>query len=160
VLDDSLLLRRAIRFGKGLQLVNILRDLPADLQKGRCYLPEEELRRIGLTSADLLQIASEPRLRPVFHKYLDRALDYLAAGWVYTNTLPWRHARVRLACAWPILIGVKTVGRLRTSNALDPRQPVKIRRPEVRRILAQSVLLYPWPDLWRKLGPVAGSDAG
>ncbi|MGD0614841.1 MAG: phytoene/squalene synthase family protein [Verrucomicrobiota bacterium] len=159
-LDDSLLLSRAVRFGKGLQLVNILRDLPADLQKGRCYFPEEELRRIGLAPADLLQPANEPRLRPAFHKYLDRAMDYLAAGWVYTNTLPWRHARVRLACAWPILIGVQTIGRLRASNALDPRQPVKILRREVRRIVAQSVLLYPWPNLWRKLGPIAGSDAG
>ena len=34
--DFDSLIERGIRFGKGLQLVNILRDLPADLQKGRC----------------------------------------------------------------------------------------------------------------------------
>jgi hypothetical protein len=33
-LDDAQLLANGIRFGKGLQLVNILRDLPADLRKG------------------------------------------------------------------------------------------------------------------------------
>ena len=35
-LDDTQLLADGVRFGKGLQLVNILRDLPADLKKGRC----------------------------------------------------------------------------------------------------------------------------
>src|SRR5204862_335609 len=33
-----------VSYGKGLQLVNILRDAPADLRSGRCYLPEDELR--------------------------------------------------------------------------------------------------------------------
>jgi len=38
-LDDEQFIGDGIRFGKGLQLVNILRDLPADLKAGRCYLP-------------------------------------------------------------------------------------------------------------------------
>ena len=37
-----------VRFGQGLQLVNILRDLPDDLRAGRCYLPEDELRAAGV----------------------------------------------------------------------------------------------------------------
>jgi farnesyl-diphosphate farnesyltransferase len=40
-LDEPQFIADGIRFGKGLQLVNILRDLPADLKKGRCYLPLE-----------------------------------------------------------------------------------------------------------------------
>jgi len=43
------LLRDGVRFGKGLQLVNILRDLPRDLRQGRCYLPTERLARVQLT---------------------------------------------------------------------------------------------------------------
>ena len=42
-LDEAMLLANGVRFGKGLQLVNILRDLPVDLRNGRCYLPAEEL---------------------------------------------------------------------------------------------------------------------
>src|SRR4029453_269706 len=34
-LDERVLLRNAVRFGKGLQLVNILRDFPSDLRQGR-----------------------------------------------------------------------------------------------------------------------------
>jgi len=153
-LDDSVLLTEAVQFGKGLQLVNILRDLPADLRNGRCYLPAETLGSIGLTPADLLRTSNEPRLRPVYQQYLDRAEAYLAAGWSYTNALPWRHARVRLACAWPILIGARTIERLRVGNVLDPEQRVKISRHQVYRIILESVLFYPCPSIWRKLpGP-------
>jgi farnesyl-diphosphate farnesyltransferase len=159
-IDDALLLSRSVQFGKGLQLVNILRDLPADLAKGRCYLPSETLAPLGLSVVDLQQPASEPRLRPVYDRYLDRAADYLAAGWSYTDSLPWKAARVRLACAWPVLIGMQTIARLRHFPVLDPRQRVKISRRELRRIMLQTVLRYPWPAAWRRLFPHPASGAG
>ena len=150
-LDDAQLLTNGIRFGKGLQLVNILRDLPADLKKGRCYLPSDKLEKAGLIPEFLLSPANEVKFRPLFHEYLDRAEAHLAAGWAYTNTLPFGQVRVRLACAWPILIGMKTIERLRAGNVLDLQQGVKISRAEVRGILLRSTLAYPLPEVWRKL---------
>jgi len=150
-LDDAALLRDGVRFGKGLQLVNILRDLPKDLRQGRCYLPVERLTALGLKPADLLDNRNEPRLRLLYDRYLDLAHDHLAAGWDYTNRLPWSCVRVRLACAWPILIGVQTLGRLRTENVLDESKRIKITRAKVRNLILKSVLLYPLPGLWRNL---------
>ncbi len=150
-LDDAFLLTNGVRFGKGLQLVNILRDLPADLGKGRCYLPADQLAGIGLSPADLLKPDHEARLRPVYDPLLDRARTHLAAGWAYTNALPRRCVRVRLACAWPILIGLKTLQRLRTGRILDPAQRLKIGRAEVRHIILSTVVRYPWPAAWRSL---------
>jgi farnesyl-diphosphate farnesyltransferase len=147
-----------IRFGKGLQLVNILRDIPADLAKSRCYIPSEKLQSIGLAPTDLLRLETEPKFRPFYNQYLDLAESHLAAGWEYTNLIPYGQMRVRLACAWPILIGLKTIERLRTGNVLDPRQRIKISRHEVKSILLRSVLYYPIPYSWRRLGtskPVA-----
>ena len=43
-----------IGFGKALQLTNVLRDVPADLRAGRCYLPADWLAAEGLRPADLL----------------------------------------------------------------------------------------------------------
>ena len=95
------MLADGIRFGKGLQLVNILRDLPADLKKGRCYLPVEKLEPAGLIPEVLLSPVNEAKFRPLFHDYLDRAESHLAAGWAYTNTLPFgqcaRAAGLRVA---------------------------------------------------------------
>lgn len=149
--DDAFLLANGIRFGKGLQLVNVLRDLPADLRNGRCYLPRRALRLAGLEPADLLEASNEQRLRPVYSRYLKTAEEHLDAGWEYTNHLPFRSVRVRLACAWPILIGVQTLSRLRQSNVLDPAQRIRIDRTQVRQLLVRSVLWYPWPGQWRRL---------
>jgi farnesyl-diphosphate farnesyltransferase len=142
-----------VRFGKGLQLVNILRDLPADLCKGRCYLPRTGLAEAGLQPADLLSPANEPKFRPLYHRHLDLAESQLAAGWLYTECIPWRQVRIRLACAWPILIGTETIRRLRNENVLDPARRIKISRAEVRGIVARSVLHYAWPRAWRRLFP-------
>jgi farnesyl-diphosphate farnesyltransferase len=150
-LDDAQLLVDGIHFGKGLQLVNVLRDLPMDLKKGRCYLPSDKLEKAGLIPEFLLSPANEVKFRPLFHEYLERAESHLAAGWAYTNTLPFGQVRVRLACAWPILIGLKTIERLRAGNVLDLHQGVKISRAEVRGILLRSTLAYPLPEVWRKL---------
>jgi len=150
-LDDVRLIADGVRFGKGLQLVNILRDLPADIRKGRCYLPEQALSEAKLKPADLLQPANEKKFRLCYHRHLDLAKSHLAAGWAYTNALPWQCMRVRVACAWPILIGDETIKRLRNANVLDPQQRVKISRSEVRKIIARSVLCYPFPGVWRNL---------
>jgi farnesyl-diphosphate farnesyltransferase len=153
-LDMGFLLTNGVRFGKGLQLVNILRDLAADLRRGRCYLPAQRLAGSGLKPEDLLLPAQEPRLRVLYREYLDRAEAHLQAGWAYTNALPRRGVRVRLACAWPILIGRETLKRLRGGNALDPEQRIKVSRRQVRQLVLRSVLLYPWPRAWQKMVPV------
>jgi farnesyl-diphosphate farnesyltransferase len=140
-----------VRFGKGLQLVNILRDVAADLRQGRCYLPAEELSARGLQPEDLLEPANEPRLRPLYNRYLDLAEAHLQAGWSYTNALPRRCVRVRLACAWPVLLGLETLSLLRAGPVLEPRSRVKVSRRRFRRLLWRSVLYYPWPGAWRGL---------
>ena len=147
-LDDGAMLSRGVRFGKGLQLVNILRDLPRDLRQGRCYLPRQSLAAAGLAPADLLDAGNESRLRPVYDEFLGIAQDHLAAGWEYTGLLPRSQVRLRLACAWPLLIGARTLRRLRQENMLDATRRVKVSRPEVRSLILRSVVLYPWPASW------------
>ena len=152
-LDEKSLLARGVRFGKGLQLVNILRDLPQDLRQGRCYLPAEELASLGLKPQDLLQATNEPILRPLYNSYLRVAEGHLRAGWTYTNALPWRCVRVRLACAWPLLIGCQTLELMRAGNVLDSGQTIKVPRRKVRAIMLRSMLYYPWPGAWHQLFP-------
>jgi farnesyl-diphosphate farnesyltransferase len=150
-LDEVQLLADGVRFGQGLQLVNILRDLPADLKNGRCYLPRVELKAIGLEPVDLLNPDNEARLRPLYNRWLDCAEGHLRAGWDYTNMLPRGGLRLRLACAWPVLIGLETVKRLRAGNILDPGCRVKISRRAVRRIILRSIFGLLFPGVWRGL---------
>ena len=123
-----------------------------DLRKGRCYLPAEKLAEIGLSPADLSNPANEPRLRPLYDRCLDLAESHLAAGWTYTNMIPRGQVRVRLACAWPILIGIKTIERLRVPHCgiLDVNRRIKISRGEVRGIQLRSLICCPFPGAWQR----------
>jgi farnesyl-diphosphate farnesyltransferase len=152
-LNDEALLRDAVRFGKGLQLVNILRDLSVDLRQGRCYLPSDQLHTVGLKPADLLLPERESQLRPVYDSWLDLAEANLQAGWRYTNCLPLGSVRIRLACAWPILIGFRTLQLLREGSILDPEKRIKVGRREVKILMMRSILAYLWPAAWRRLAP-------
>ena len=150
-LDEGVLLAEGVQFGQGLQLVNILRDLAGDLSRGRCYLPASRLREHGLAPTDLSRPDYESQFRPVFDHYLQQSRQNLAAGWRYTGRLPHSCIRIRLACAWPILIGLRTLDRLAVTAPLGARNKTKISRAELRSILLRSVVLYPWPSAWNRL---------
>jgi farnesyl-diphosphate farnesyltransferase len=128
------------RLGKGLQLTNVLRDVPRDLRQGRCYLPRQDLARWGLEPRDLLDPGRAAEARPLLREWLDIALDHYEAGWQYTFAIPRREARMRLACAWPLLIGLRTLDLLAASpNWLDPAVTLKVPRVRVYGLMAHSL---------------------
>ena len=64
-IDDKTFIEKGIRFGKGLQLVNILRDIPKDLRIGRCYIPLELLAQASLKPQSLLLSENERQVSPI-----------------------------------------------------------------------------------------------
>jgi farnesyl-diphosphate farnesyltransferase len=127
--------RHAMRYGQGLQLVNILRDLPADLRAGRCYLPGDELRAVGVDPGAL---PSSPALaQPVFDRWLARAARHLDDGLRYLRAL--RSPRLRAGVFLPWHLGVKTLDLLRTQNPLTAPQRLKVPRSAVRTALLLAV---------------------
>ena len=139
--DKETKIRTGIRFGKGLQLTNILKDLSTDLRRGRCYIPLELLEPAGLEPRDLLDTRTMDGFSPVLHTLVQTALAHLDQGWLYATSIPRRDVRLRLACMWPILIALKTLHLLTTcDNLLDPARKLKISRLEVYRIIATSTL--------------------
>lgn len=129
-----------VRLGKGLQLTNVLRDLPRDLRHGRCYLPRQDLARLGLEPRDLLDPSRGAAVRPLLLEWLGTALDHYEAGWAYTFAIPRREARMRLACAWPLLIGLRTLDLLAASTSwLDPAVTLKVPRVRVYGLMAHSL---------------------
>ncbi len=138
--DEARMRGDGVRFGKALQMTNVLRDVPRDLRHGRCYLPAAELAACGLAPADLLDPAAMEKLRPLFIALLAIAAEHYHAGWRYTFAIPRREWRMRLACAWPLLIGEATLAVLaRHENPLAVTQPVKVPRARVRAILTRSM---------------------
>ena len=128
-----------VRFGKALQLTNVLRDIPRDLRNGRCYLPAAELSAVGLAPEDLLDPANESRARAVLEPWLQTVLGHFQAAEDYLTAVPRRSVRLRLACLWPLLLGLATLARLaRSGKWLDPDTTVKVGRGWVYRMMLIS----------------------
>ncbi|MBP7776502.1 MAG: presqualene diphosphate synthase HpnD [Acidobacteria bacterium] len=66
----------AMNLGLALQLTNIVRDVKTDLDHGRIYLPQDELRRFGCTEQDLAAGLVTPQIRALLQHQLTRARAY------------------------------------------------------------------------------------
>jgi farnesyl-diphosphate farnesyltransferase len=134
------MLALGVRFGKALQMTNVLRDCAKDLRIGRCYLPESMLARHQLTPQDLLRPETSARARPVLFELLRSSLAMFQDAVDYTLAIPSSAIRLRLACLWPIMIGLDTLVLLARNEAwLDPQKVSKVRRNDVYRIMAASL---------------------
>ena len=124
--DEMLTLGR--RYGMGLQLINLLRDAGTDLRAGRCYFPEDELRAVGLSAAQIL--SQSDRFQPIYQRWMEKAQDGLERGMQYSRAI--RNRRVRAATVLPALIGVRTLALLHKAGASTLHHTIKVPRREVR----------------------------
>lgn len=135
VLGLAELRRLGAEFGKGLQLVNILRDLPEDLRNGRCYLPEPELRAVGTSPTPLID--APMKAQPVFDRWHAQAIVQLEHGYEYIAAL--RSARLRIACFLPWYLGLRTLHLLGQPGALEQAEKIKVSRRTVRLAFAYAL---------------------
>ncbi len=110
------LIDHGIAYGKGLQLVNILRDMAADLAAGRCYLPLADPR-------DTVLLMNE-RVR-----WLERAAECVDEGFEYAEVLASR--RLRAASVLPAMLARETLALLKKAGPEALRTRVKVPRHHV-----------------------------
>lgn len=111
-------------YGKGLQLVNILRDLPADIKNGRCYIPDVDMEN----NEAIMEAAKEWSIK---------ARKYLQDGLAYSSKL--RQKRVKVATVLPAIIGLKTLDQLDEANWEQWQEGIKISRKDIRQSLKQAI---------------------
>ena len=122
--EDSAMLEMGVRYGKGLQLVNILRDLPEDLAAGRCYLPVEDPKAQGA-------------LMESHALWLARAAGWVEDGERYARVLESR--RLRMASVLPAMIAAETLERMRGASWEQLRGRIKVPRRRVYQLLLRSL---------------------
>ena len=136
---ESEMRQLGVQYGKGLQLINILRDAGSDLRNGRCYFPADELRATGLTGDEILRNAT--RVEPIIQKWREKAERGVEAGIEYASAI--RNRRIRFATALPALIGARTLALLREAGPEVFDRKIKVSRAEVRKIIASSAFASP-----------------
>ena len=140
-----------IRFGQGLQMTNILKDLGKDLSMGRCYLPREHLEQLKIGPEELTNPAIFPRLRPLIIHLTWHTLDHLDQACQYVLQLPPKAWRLRLSCMWPLLFAVQTLEVIcRSEVLLYPEARVKISRGVVYHTIFRSLWCLIAPNMLAK----------
>ena len=91
-LDEPALVEMSDAVCTGLQLVNFLQDPPRDLELGRVYLPQEDLRRFSVAEDELAGPSSE-RFRSLARFESERARSLLSRGFPLAHALGGRPGR-------------------------------------------------------------------
>ncbi|HNW44054.1 MAG TPA: squalene/phytoene synthase family protein [Elusimicrobiales bacterium] len=124
--------------GAALQMTNVLKDIPADLRAGRCYLPQTDLDANNLRPEDLLDPAALPRIRETAGKWIAWALDRLDLSEAFLLTVPKTELALRAAVIWPVYWAMETLEAVAHSNLLDPADRPKIKRSRIYATIAST----------------------
>ena len=127
-------------FGLGLQLVNILKDVTDDRERGVSFVPRSVCAAVGVGLEHLCEPAhrdaAHRAVQPLFalaHGYLDRAFAYCLA-------IPPHAREIRLFCLLPLWMAVRTLVHAKGNDAqFVPGEAVKISREEVTRLVADCL---------------------
>ncbi|MEA3239777.1 MAG: phytoene/squalene synthase family protein [Candidatus Bipolaricaulota bacterium] len=80
------------RLGLGMQLANIVRDVAEDIRIDRVYIPQEDLRRFGVSEEMLRVGRMDDKMRNLLSFESERARQYISEGERVSEFLP-RNAR-------------------------------------------------------------------
>ena len=125
---------RAIECGLAFQLTNILRDVREDIERGRVYLPAEDLERFEYSARDLAEFRYDDRFRDLMEFEADRAEHYYSRAAQLCDLL--EPAGVPVFTAMLKIYG-GLLGRIRAVD-FD--------------VFSQRVKLPRWKKLWISMG--------
>jgi farnesyl-diphosphate farnesyltransferase len=131
---------RAVSFGLGLQMTNILKDVWDDYESGVCWLPREVFEGYGYDLDELQPhhngnghafAASMRDLVGIAHSHLREALDY-------TLRIPNHETGIRRFLIWAALLAVSTLRKIDADPLFTSGAEVKVSRRRVAAIVASS----------------------
>jgi phytoene synthase len=127
-MDDADGVALAFHLGRALQLTNILRDIDEDAAIGRLYLPQEALRKAGITSSDPASVVEDPRLGETCIAVAERAREHYTKANEIMSRCPRRVVR-----APKIMGGVyrQMLEGMISRGWARPRSRVRINKPRL-----------------------------
>ena len=105
-LEDEGAGRQAVMMGNAMQLTNILRDVGEDWERGRIYLPREDMERFGYSEKDLAAGAVNENFRELMRFEIARARDLYRRGAEGLCRLPADGSRATAAAMAALYSGI------------------------------------------------------
>ncbi len=123
-----------------LQLTNFWQDLAVDLDRGRCYLPQEDLARFGCDEADLAARQDTPALRALLAHEVDVTRRLFADGRGLPSGV---HGSLRFELRLVWLGGMRILERLEASGYDVFRHRPVLTTTDKARLLTRAVIWKP-----------------
>lgn len=128
---------RAVSFGLGLQVTNIIKGVTDDIERGVAYVPHKLFQAAGIDLQTLIDDPTDPRGREVVAGLAEMTLLWLDEALEYTVTIPAVERDIRLFCALPLVFAVRTLARALKTTEVFSEKVLKITRDEVKEIHAE-----------------------
>src|SRR4030042_6187305 len=129
----AILKKNSESFGKGLQLVNIIRDMPYDWKCNRSYIPNELLKKYDLTRQSIFDMQSLQRSKKMVDELIYISLSYLDAALNYILAIPKAEIRIRWACLLPLFWALQTLLAIKKNmHKFFKKEKIKISRNIIR----------------------------
>ena len=96
-----------------LQLTNFWQDITLDLEKGRIYLPQEDMEKFGYSEAQLIHKKLTQGFRELMHFEIERTVTLFEAGRPLLNEI---HGRIKLDITLFIKGGMSILKSIRNAD--------------------------------------------
>ncbi len=125
------LMARAVSFGQGLQMTNILKDVWEDRRRGACWLPRDVFLAQGCDLSRLEPGRDNPGFAQGIDKLIADARACLKDALDYTLLIPREEEGIRNFCLWAAGMAMLTLRKLHRHLDFTEGRQVKITRRSV-----------------------------
>jgi len=121
-------------FGKGLQMVNIIRDMTTDLKRGQSYIPEELLKKYKLDRISIFEKQNADKAQKLFNELIQDAVKHLDKAIDYIMLLPKEERGIRMFCMLPVFWAMRTLQKIQENTlALLGNEKIKVPRTMIKK---------------------------
>ncbi len=137
------LMSLAVRFGQGLQMTNILKDVWDDLERDTCWLPRDVFSRHGFDLSRLQSLHPDPAFDRGMNEMVGIAHSCLRDALAYTLLIPRRETGIRRFLLWAIGLAVLTLRKIDRNPSFTSGAQVKVSRRNVKAVVTSTSALSP-----------------
>jgi farnesyl-diphosphate farnesyltransferase len=122
----------ALRFGQGLQMTNILKDVWEDRNSNTCWLPRSLFNDIDGGLSQAMHSRNSDAMTNGITELVGIAHAHLQSALQYTQLIPKNQPGIRRFCLWAIGMAVLTLRKIHDHPGYQNASEVKISRRAVR----------------------------
>jgi len=121
-------------FGKGLQMVNIIRDITTDMKRGQSYIPEELLEKYKLNRTSIYEKKNAEQAQKLFNELISNAIEHLDKALDYILLLPKKETGIRMFCMLPVFWAMRTLQKIQENTMLLlGQEKIKVHRKMIKK---------------------------